>query len=232
MTTVCGHCLEPLDRENPATEWICPACERSYPIPEGRSESEHEDPVGFSVRTDGPTVTIRRRWAWPMGVIALILGGAGALLVGVFSLHTSLTAYTAVNLLIGAPFILGTLFCLYVGAAFVLNTTRIDVRNDTLTVRHGPVPWPGGLRLPLEGLRTFEVERLLTKTLSGKDEHGKQTNLRYRVRARGHQGRNRIIVAGLPEARPAERIRDTLTRRITGSETPPVDEANSESDAS
>ncbi len=40
----------------------------------------------------------------------------------------------------------------YVGVAYLLNSTTVEAQAGWLTVTHGPVPWLGGTRIPLEDL--------------------------------------------------------------------------------
>ncbi len=217
MNTICGHCMKSVQPGPSRDEFFCPECDWNYRLPSGTEKEKGESvPAGLTVEQRGSEVTIRRRWAWPVGVLALILSAALLLLVMVFTLQTTLTRYTLINVLAGLPITAAALVSLYLGAAFLCNTTRLDLRDDTLVVRHGPVPWPGGLSIDPEDLSKFVKERKVTRTFSGKDEHGRQTNVRYRVRARhrSNQQPDPVLVTGLPERKPARIIVETLQNHL------------------
>jgi hypothetical protein len=47
----------------------------------------------------------------------------------------------------------------YAAIAQLVNRTVVRVEPRALTIRHAPLPWPGGRSLSLEGLRAFFVRR-------------------------------------------------------------------------
>ena len=47
----------------------------------------------------------------------------------------------------------------YVPLAHLLNRTAIRIRDDRLTVRHGPLPWPGGRTLPWNNIKQVYVKK-------------------------------------------------------------------------
>lgn len=48
-----------------------------------------------------------------------------------------------------------------------LNTTRVRIAGGTLSVRHGPLPWPGNRDLPVASLRQLTVRRKVTHGRKG-----------------------------------------------------------------
>lgn len=59
------------------------------------------------------------------------------------------------------------LFLAYTGLTKLLNKTRVEVSFGHLSVRHGPLPWPGSLDLPIDGLEQFHVVSRRVQTKNG-----------------------------------------------------------------
>ncbi|AKT44006.1 hypothetical protein [Chondromyces crocatus] len=52
----------------------------------------------------------------------------------------------------------GAFYITYITVAEILNHTQITVSRDSLTVRHGPVPWSGNCTLDVRRIRGFQAE--------------------------------------------------------------------------
>jgi hypothetical protein len=101
---------------------------------------------------DGDVIAIRWRHArdrslgWCALGFAAVLGWL-ALRHGVFEgVHRALMALAAAGLV-------------YFAAVQQLNATRLRVRDGILEVEHGPLPWRGGLALPVEAVARLAVDR-------------------------------------------------------------------------
>ena len=82
-----------------------------------------------------------------------------------------------------------------------------SVKPRFLTVKHGPLPWPGNLALPCD-----EVEQLFTREQITRTRNGSTTT--YEVHARLRGGVTRKLIASLPNADQALFIEQQLERRL------------------
>jgi len=122
---------------------------------------EESLPSGVVVTRDGKNLVLIWRWRRLLGV--------------------ALTAFAVVwNVLIWPQVFLGRipplfivthggagLLLAYMGLSKLLNKTRVEVSFGHLSVRHGPMPWPGSLDLPVDGLEQFHVVSRRIKTKNG-----------------------------------------------------------------
>lgn len=94
----------------------------------------------------------------------------------------------------------------YLALANLLNRTRVDVDGATLTVRHGPIPWPGGNRWPID-----EVEQLfVVEEVSGSGKGKDVRTYEYKVKARIRNGGDVLLVNGPLDPRRAKALEATL----------------------
>ena len=92
----------------------------------------------------------------------------------------------------------------YVGAAFLVNRTIVDVSGLAITVAHKPLPFPGNRKLQVVDVRQlFSVERARQK--------GSPT---YTVMARLTSGREVTLISGLSTDREARFLENRIERRI------------------
>lgn len=59
------------------------------------------------------------------------------------------------------------LFITYLALSKLVNKTRVEISFGHLSVRHGPLPWPGTLDLAVDGLEQFHVVSRRVKTKNG-----------------------------------------------------------------
>lgn len=93
----------------------------------------------------------------------------------------------------------------YSTLAGLLNTTRLSARERTLTIRHGPVPWPGN-----RTVQAWDLERLycFEKVSKGEDSVTRTWTLRAVLRS----GKELDLVSNLPEENHARFLEQKLTR--------------------
>ncbi len=91
----------------------------------------------------------------------------------------------------------------YITLAGFLNTTEIRVRYGELTIRSGPVPFPGN-----KTMRTDDIEQLYTKERISHTKNG--VSYRYEVLAVKRDGRQEPLLKGLTEAEQALFIEQQL----------------------
>jgi hypothetical protein len=110
-------------------------------VPKGATYEERMD--------DGaPEIVVTVRWFQGMAVVGLI----ASLIIGLPGVILIIGGELGLALVPGATAAL--LF--YWSLATVLNRTTITL-GRALVVRHGPVPWMGGLEASLERVRAFEL---------------------------------------------------------------------------
>src|SRR5438874_2257381 len=128
------------------------------PSPKRRNRQEIPRPRHFSVRHDGTGLRIRVRWirrrfATAAGIC--LFWNSGQVLWYWSALRTPEPRIMWFAMIWGIPFVAIGLLLLYATLAGLLNCTVIKVTPEFLTVWHGPVPWWGNRRLPVN-----ELERL------------------------------------------------------------------------
>ena len=163
-------------------------------------------PERVTVSSAGGELVIERRWfAWTaifMVFFCVIWFGflgfwyAIAFTTGLLALKLVPLLHVAVGL-----------FLLYTTIATLLNRTRITVGRGSLTVRHGPVPWPGRRTLATETLEQLYCEEHVNRSRNG-------VNVTYSVRARGKDGRLVKLATGLPERDQALYIEQQIERHL------------------
>lgn len=116
------------------------------------------------------------------GYYADLLGPGGP---GAAGLATQQLLFTAGHLLVG-------LVVAYMSAAGFFNTTTITAAHDSLTVQHGPLPWPGNGTV--DGIR-----QLYSKERVHRGKHGRR-GYSYELHAITDTGDERKLVSRLEEA--------------------------------
>lgn len=88
-----------------------------------------------------------------------------------------------------------------------VNRTVVAVRNHELTVRHGPLPWPGNLTLDAGDIRQFYVRE--------KVSHGKNgTSVTYDIEVIQSAGNSRKLITGLDSSDLALAIEQGLEQHL------------------
>ena len=137
----------------------------STPAKQKRDRGEIPMPSAFTVEDGGRELRIVRKWgrgiAWFFVIFAVFWNG----IVSVFVIAAlsgaefkdSKTGEPAGNFiwLFLTPFLLVGFGMGWAALALLLNRTFIEVRDGVLSVRHGPIPWPGKRRL-----ETSEIDQL------------------------------------------------------------------------
>jgi hypothetical protein len=97
----------------------------------------------------------------------------------------------------------------------LLNRTTIEVGRNHLSIRHGPLPWPGNREVPgRQFSQLFGQEK--SQTSKG------TTTYSYDLFALDREGKKVKLISGLPEKDQVLYLEQTLERRL-GIEDAPVD---------
>jgi hypothetical protein len=170
-------------------------------------------PRGIVIEDLGRDLTIDRRWFSPGVLFLLLFAGLwdGFLIVTWTASFANgggsqVLLFTLLHAIAGA-------FLSYIAAASFLNTTRIAVDRDTLTVRHGPLPWPGAREIRID-----RIEQFFTKEKMHRGKHGVSYTYEVHVNERGEEPRK--IVSGLRNKEQALFIEQALERHLHLADTP------------
>jgi hypothetical protein len=88
------------------------------------------------------------------------------------------------------PVLMGVIV-LYVSLAGLVNRTTFAIADEVLTIRHGPLPWPGKRDLPVR-----EIAQLYCEEEVVRHRNGSRSN--YHLGAVMRDGTKRRLVANLP----------------------------------
>lgn len=139
-----------------------------------RVEGESDDgarpgDIGYreSARTTGGRLGISRRWFSPMSIFTLVFAivWCGFLTIWyatAFAGGAQLEALLFPLLHVAVGF-----FLFYWSIASFVNRTRIVVDGGRLSVRHGPLPWPGSRDLEVRSIKQLFVRTRVTHTKNG-----------------------------------------------------------------
>jgi hypothetical protein len=164
--------------------------------PRRRNQQEFPRPGHLSVRDDGSSLRISFRWIWDSftgpATVCLVWNG---FLVGWFWGFLRIGGRPMwLGFIFGTPHVVVGLLLVYATLAGLLNRTIINVTSELLTVRHGPVPWWGIRRLPVN-----EVERLAC--CKDTDPETQRWSRVYGVRALTRESRSVDLITELDRAR-------------------------------
>ena len=188
----CGYCHAVTKLQPAGQAAAADASERREP----RERPRAPKPKGVTVEDTGHTLRITRRWFSPVFVFLLFFciawdaflifwytmalgGGPGGAFGWLFVIFP--IAHVAVG--VGLT---------YFTVAGFLNRSVIEAAHGELTIRHGPVPWPGNHTLP-----TDELDQLYCEE---QKHHGKNgTSTSYRLSAMLKDGRKLKLLGHLQE---------------------------------
>jgi len=175
-----------------------------------RSRPEVERPPGFAIEEDPYRFRITRRWlSWKVIPLALFAAFWNGFLVVWYSIGLrSLSGgddAAWVMLLFPVLHVAVGLGLIYALAATCLNATTIDVNDQELSVRHGPLWFPGNKTLP-----ALDVQQLYCKQ---KIRHGKNgASTTYEVHAVAREGQDEKFLAGLDQQHHALYVEQQVER--------------------
>jgi hypothetical protein len=173
-------------------------------------------PKRVQVERIGPDLILTRRWwTWSVcGLIVFCVFWDGFLVIWYSAVINAL-----VNGQMGAAAILPLVFPVihvslgawltYACLAMLLNRSVIEASKSDLSIRHGPLPWPGNRVLgsdEIEHVFCTDNERRLTGNRSQKDGYG--------VWLRLTDGKKAPVVRGLAEPDEACYIAQTLASHL------------------
>jgi hypothetical protein len=184
------------------------AMPRGFRVTQGGAAVTAEAPTPYrqiaAAETASAAFVITRRWlSWRWLLFALLCVGWDVAIAVWYReawATGSLTVGPIIHVIAGVGISYGAI-------AGLLNRTTIAARNGLLTVRHGPVPWPGAMDVPTSELaQLFCTERLLKSR--------NNTSRTYAVVAALRSGEKKLLVRDLPNPEQALFIEQTLEREL------------------
>lgn len=162
-------------------------------------------PSRFTIEHTGDGLVIARRWlsarVYLMAVMTVFWNGFVLFWIG-----TVLVARVWPMALFGSLHAGVGLFLLYTTLAGFLNTTTVRVGSSELTVKHGPLPYPGK-RLEPGAIRQLFSKRRIS--------HGRNsTTITYELHAVTGDGKHEKLVSGLDEEEQALFLEQEVERYL------------------
>jgi hypothetical protein len=162
-------------------------------------------PERFEIVDEGGVLRIQ--WQRPrlVGVVALIFAvGWDAFLVSWYFDALSRDRLDMAMLLFPILHVVAGLALPYVALVFLLNAVVVEVGNQTVTVRHRPMPFPGNRTITAAEVRQlFSVER-----------RGRKGAVSHDLMAQLASGREARLVTGLSTDREARFIEQRIESRL------------------
>jgi hypothetical protein len=177
----------------------------------------------LSVSHRGSELEIVRRWfnrrtvvmtvfvVIAIGILVFALSRIGALGPGSLQLFDPDSDIDLFERLMKIGFISIAIFFTYRIAADWLNRTWIVVDRETLTVRHGPVPWPGVGPIRVADIKQFHTRA--SASYSGKGQY-QRTTYTYEVHSELNDGRSLKLIGGFASAESATRVKEEIDRHL------------------
>ncbi len=202
----CSYCGAVLD--------LGPRAAAGSPAAAFRERPEVPMPKGISLSREGGGLVVVRRWfSWkylPLVFFCVVWDGfllfwyAAALGVGSRTSARGdlpfMLLFPLIHVAVGAGLTYFTL-------AGILNSTRVAVAGGRLTIRHGPLPWPGNLD---QG--TGEVRQLFTTQKVTRGKNGE--TITYELGCLGPGGARKTLLKGMEAVEQALYLEQRLERHL------------------
>ena len=171
----------------------CRGCKSVFRLGSPSSRATAPRPKSIQESRSGARLTFRRRW-WSLKIIFMTffcIAWFGFLAVWyLMSSTVDEDPVRGVMMLFPIIHVAAGLWVLYYTLAGYVNTTTVELDRGYLSVRHGPLPWPGAGEIPTSSLKQLFCTRHEHRTKNG-------IHFTYRLNALLGDGRTRKIVSGL-----------------------------------
>jgi len=189
----------------------CEFCNRPVEQPDASPRGGVPRPSKFHTEDDGVALRIWWRWFHPAVFFLLPFAIAwNAFLVGWYGMATGDMG--------GAPFLFRFVFLVFplahvavgVGLAYVVltmlfNRSHVVVDRGTLTVTHGPLPWPGAT------LNSDDVEQIYCNRVGGKNSDSSPT---FSVQARLKDGSVKTLLSNVQASEEALYLEQAIEQHL------------------
>jgi hypothetical protein len=165
-------------------------------------------PPGYIVDDSGQGLRIIRRWFHPVLYLLLFFCIAwDSFLVFWYSMAFRNNAPWIVIVFPIAHLAVGVGLTYYTIAGF-FNRTTITIEGDEISVRHGPVPWMGNVRVPIDDLAQIRWERNKQLNRNG------GVSFTYRVKGVTRGGASITLISALTDRNQAVFIQQQIEGRL------------------
>jgi hypothetical protein len=194
----------------------CSACNAVFNFADQIEGTDHHQPLkkldvplpkGIKVDNLGHSLQIERQWYGPkyifLAIFALFWNGfmvvwfSIAFINGLWPMALFGTLHGAVGL--------GLIYGVVAG---VLNTTVIDVGLGDLTIKHGPVPYPGN-----KHLASTDIKQLYCKEKISRGKNS--TSYSYEIHAITQEDKHEKLLTGLDDSEQALYLEQEIERYLS-----------------
>jgi hypothetical protein len=172
MRLLCENCEAPINAEDVNLESGLARCRTCHAVFrfEDQLDGQRPDaprPASITAEEGMGRLTYRHRWFSPkyfafVVFLAVWFGFLAFWYIGVAAAGAPLlfSLFPLIHVAAGV-------FLAYLTLAGFLNTTVVELDRGRLSVRHGPLPWPGGVDLSTQELRQLYCEEKVTSGKNG-----------------------------------------------------------------
>jgi hypothetical protein len=170
FTIRCDRCGKPVpggDIDRSLALAHCPSCDHVFEYGAalvGAPRPVPEPPASVTVAESHSELVVTWRWASARWVALAIFSVVWDVLLLVFAASVTAGGHPPAFLALHAA--AGVLMT-YGAAAGLLNLTTFTLSRGRMVVAHGPIPWPGGLEVPLSEVKQLSCRRVVRKTKNG-----------------------------------------------------------------
>lgn len=217
MQLTCPSCRGTIPADDvhlPSGRAKCRACDAVFRLAGGEDAALAPPPPrlriprprGIEEMPAGQGVAYERRWFSFMFIFMIFFCAVwnGFLL---FWYLTAWGAGMAVMLLFPLLHVAVGLGITYYTICGFVNRTRVTLDRDRLTVRHGPLPWPGNRDVPISRIRQLYTEQQVHSSRNG-------THLTYRLSAVMDDGSSLKLLSGIDSAEVPRYLEQELESRM------------------
>lgn len=166
------------------------------PLPDAfaRPRASVPIPQGVTVTHEGARLVITRRWRRGAHFFLVVFAIGWFSFLGLWYSQASdiPMPFRLVFLLFPLIHVGAGCFIAYLAATGLVNTTRVEVGDGVLRIKHGPLPWPGSRELPAREVAQLYVKQN-RRTSKGSVYYD------YELCAVGRDQRAVKLLKGLPE---------------------------------
>jgi len=174
-------------------------------------------PSGFDVRHDDVSLWLTRRWLSPLYIPLLFFCLAWDAFLLFWYTHVPSEAPWIFTVFPIAHVAVGVGLTYYTLCGFI-NKTYLRISRNSLSVRSGPLPWPGNKEVSVQGLSQVFCQTSF-------DSNGRKGQPFYSVQLLREDGSRVELLSGLPTLEHAQYIEQQVERYLDIQDNPVTGEA-------
>jgi hypothetical protein len=185
----------------------------------GKARPRVPQPPGITVEDLGGGLRLTRRWfVWAALFLTFFCVAWDSFLIFWYAMAVGMGgggAFSWIAIIFPVAHVAAGVGLTYFTLALYLNRTVLEVNNGRLTVRSGPLPWPGNRDLDVS-----EVEQIFCQESTSRSRNG-NVSFSYNVSAVLKGGRKETLLSSLPNQDQALFV-EQLVEAYLGIEDRPV----------